>query len=288
MKKRFRKIYVEITNVCNLNCKFCPKDNREKTFMPVDKFAEIINKIKEYTDIISLHIKGEPLIHKNLGEFLSICDKNGVMVNLTTNGTLLKEKLDILLGHKSLRQINISVHSITQNANMNNIDYLNNVFAAVSKLQNTCIISYRLWNISKVEEKSENMEILKMLGEQYNLDNLTKLAKENSYVKLKDNVFLNQDFEFEWPNIHKVKNETKGTCLGLKSQLGILSNGDVVPCCLDQNADILLGNIFEEDLENILNLDRSIKIIEGFNQNKLVEDLCKTCGYRKRFDKVKE
>lgn len=285
MKKRFRKVYIEITNVCNLNCKFCPKDKRKPTFMSVAIFNHVINEVKKYTDVISLHVKGEPLLHKELEKLLSICDENNIMVNLTTNGTLLKEKYDILLNSNSVRQVNVSIHSAVQNENINVTEYLNNVFTACDKLNKHSIISYRLWNINSFKNNEQNLEILNMLGKRYNIQNLSELAKENSYVKLKDNVFLNQDIEFKWPDIYKEEISDCGTCLGLKNQIAILSNGDVVPCCLDQNADILLGNILEKTLEEILKSEKSMNILRGFNNNKLVERLCKTCGYRKRFDK---
>jgi radical SAM protein with 4Fe4S-binding SPASM domain len=98
-------------------------------------------------------------------------------------------------------------------------------------------------------------------------------------------VFLNQDIQFTWPNINSKSISECGTCLGLKNQIAILVNGDVVPCCLDENANIFLGNIFNQNLSEIIDSEKSKSIIEGFNNNKLYEKLCRTCGFRKRFDK---
>ena len=110
MSKRFSKIYVEITNNCNLNCSFCSKDNLPKKEMSVDEFRIVIDKIKDYTDNIYLHVKGEPLLHSHLDEILTICDNIGINVRITTNGTLLSKKKDILLKH-NIKQINVSLHS---------------------------------------------------------------------------------------------------------------------------------------------------------------------------------
>lgn len=287
MKKRFQKVYIEITNKCNLNCKFCPKTIRKIQNMSPENFEYILKQVKEYTDLIYLHVKGEPLIHKNIQEIFSICDKYSMMVNLTTNGTLLKKNIDILTNAKSLRQINISIHSIAQN-NKNKdetIEYINDIFECVDKLKQNTIISYRLWNVKNIQKNEHNKLVLDMLQDKYNMDNLYSIAKENNYIKLDNNIFLNQDIEFKWPNINDTEISTKGACLGLKNQIAILVNGDVVPCCLDENANILLGNIFEQDLKQIIDSEKSKNIITGFNNNKLEEKLCRTCGFRKRFDK---
>lgn len=287
MNKKFRKIYIEITNVCNLNCRFCPDSVRKPTFMAPENFEKVINEVKEYTDLISLHVKGEPLIHPNFKEILEICDKNNIKVNLTTNGVLLSSVLKVLLESKSIRQINVSIHSVTQNDNIDVKKYLNDVFNSCDKLKDKIIISYRLWNINEIKSNDKNKYILDCLGKKYNIQGLYDFAKSHNFVKLNDNVFLNQDIQFRWPDINDKNISESGTCLGLKNHIAILSNGDVVPCCLDQNADILLGNIFDVPLSEILTYKKSMDILKGFNNNKLTEKLCKTCGFRKRFDKGK-
>lgn len=287
MKKRFHKVYIEITNKCNLKCKFCPKTIRKYEDMSLEKFEHILKQIKPYTDLIYLHVKGEPLIHPNISQIFKICEKYNIMVNLTTNGTLLKEKIDILFNAKCLRQINLSIHSSFENGKDNTeiTEYMNRLIACVDKLKDKVIISYRLWNVIDIKENKHNELVLNILSKKYNMSNLYELAKENKSIKLDNNVYLNQDIEFKWPNMNEKEISSCGTCLGLKNQIAILVNGDVVPCCLDENANILLGNIFEQDLEEIITSEKSNKIINGFNNNKLEEKLCRTCGFRKRFDK---
>ena len=146
----FKRIYIEITNVCNLNCKFCPKSNRKQQFMSLENFKNIIDKVKNKAQTIYLHVKGEPLLHNNLDEIISYIDKNNLKVVITTNATLLKDKIDILKKYTCIKQINLSIHSITQNT-FDNEKYLNNIFESVKKLNNT-IVSYRLWNIKNIKE----------------------------------------------------------------------------------------------------------------------------------------
>lgn len=288
-KKRFQKIYIEILNTCNLNCAFCMSGKRAPKVMSVEKFTQAILKIKDYTNLIALHVKGEPLMHPYLKEILEICTENNMQVNITTNATLLLECVDFLKTSKSLRQLNLSLHSMSQNqdSNYTTKKYMENIFKAckILKESNNPYISYRLWNLQSLQKNEENLEIIKLLECEYNVNNLIEKAKENFFIELSEKVFLNQDLEFTWPSLESNEISETGTCWGLRNQLAILANGDVVPCCLDQNGDIKLGNIFEQNLNEIISSDYSQAIIKGFESNKLIHDLCKTCGFIEKFNK---
>lgn len=285
IKRRFNKIYIEITNICNLNCSFCPDTNRIKSFMSVENFKHIVYEIKDYTNLIALHVKGEPLMHPQLKQILKICKDIGLEVNITTNAILLDKKLDTLINSSAVRQINMSLHSISKNKDYNLEEYINNILKASVEITNktNIIISYRLWNLENIKLNDENVKILECLGNHFHIDNLIELAKENKFVKLAEKVFLNQDIEFKWPDINREIISEKGKCWGLRNQIAILVNGDVVPCCLDQNGDINLGNIFNQKFDYIINSDFSKSIVKGFESNKVLHNLCKRCGYRTKF-----
>ena len=171
-----KKIYIEITNVCNLKCSFCPVSTRPKEFMSVDNFEKIIKKIHKYTKLVCLHVKGEPLLHPNLDKFLDVLEKYNMKANITTNGTLIKEKLEVLKNSKAVRQINFSIHSITENKEINE-QYLLDVFSCVEKLEHI-IISYRLWNLENIKENDVNNNIIRMLQQYYKIDNLKEIIKK--------------------------------------------------------------------------------------------------------------
>ncbi len=288
-KKRFKKIYVEITNSCNLKCSFCPESKRAKEFMSVEKFEHIINEVKEYTNLVALHVKGEPLLHPCLKEILDICKKNDILVNITTNATLLEKNKDIIIESNAVRQLNLSLHSITKNENNENYNFENYIDSVlkVSKeiLDKTnIIISYRLWNLENIEENSENYHILNSLSRAFSVENLEEIAKKEKFVKLSENAFLNQDLEFIWPSMENEIISEVGTCWGLRNQVAILVNGDVVPCCLDGEGCINLGNIFEESFKEILNSEYSKEFIKAFEENRVIHNLCKRCGFRGKFN----
>lgn len=282
MESKFKKIYIEITNVCNLKCAFCPETNREKEFMSLENFERIIKKIHKNTDIVCLHVKGEPLLHNNLKDILNILEKYNLKTNITTNGILIKKNLETLKNSKAVRQINFSLHSITQNKNFNR-QYFKDIFESVDEL-NDVLISYRLWNLKTIKENIHNYDIIKEIEDYYNLQNLQELLTKNNFLKLKENIFINQDIEFTWPNINNEVIMENGKCLALKEQIAILVDGTVVPCCLDNNGDIPLGNILEETLENIINNPKSIEIKRNFENHIVTCKLCKTCGFLKRLE----
>lgn len=278
----FKKIYIEITNICNLKCKFCPETSRKKEFISIENFEKIIKKIHKHTKLVCLHVKGEPLLHNDLENILKILEKYNLQTNITTNGTLIKDKLEIIRNSKVVRQINFSIHSIMQNDRLDK-QYLKDILESVEELENI-IISYRLWNLQTIKENDINNEIIKKMGNYYEIQNLKQQLMENEFLKVKENVFINQDTEFTWPDISKGIIIEKGRCLALKEQIAILVDGTVVPCCLDNNGDIPLGNILEEDLEDILSKPKAITIKKNFENGLITCNLCKTCGFLKKLN----
>ncbi|WP_291652146.1 SPASM domain-containing protein [Clostridium sp.] len=286
---RFKKIYIETTNICNLSCNFCPKTSRKLGFMDIESFNEIINKIKGYTNHIYLHLMGEPFLNKNLESFLSIAKEFDFKVNITTNGTLINKVKDIIIDSKAVRQINISLHSFE--ANDNDIEfneYINNIldFINESTEKSETICALRLWNIDTKDLKANNdlnSQIIKLIEDKLSLEfSLLEALKEKKRLKLKDKVYLNMAEKFSWPDANLSLISEDVFCRGLRDQIGILLDGTVVPCCLDSEGKIPLGNIFEQNLEEIITSERARNIYDGFSRRRAVEDLCKRCGYAKR------
>ena len=280
MKKRFKKIYVEITNICNLNCSFCNRTKKSKRSMTMEEFKIVLDNIKDFTDYIYLHVQGEPLLHKDLEKILALCEDYNIKVNITTNGTIINNYVDIFNKSKSLRQINISLHS-----NSGDKNYYDIVMSSCKKISSNVYISYRLWNMNSLKPTKELTDIIDKLDEYYDIseDIKEKIINDKS-IKIDTHTFVDKDNLFEWPDVNN-NIETDGYCYGLTTHIGILSDGTVIPCCLDANGVIELGNIFKESLSDILNKKISTEIVEGFKNNKAVHPLCKKCNFRERFTK---
>ena len=274
--KKYKKIYIEITNICNLNCSFCSKVEKPRKMLTTFEFKEIVEKIKDYTDYIYLHVKGEPLTHPNIIEFIDIAKEYNLKVNLTTNGVLFPKYVEELSKCENLSKINFSLHS------ENNIpNYCEKIFDSVNKLNNQTVI-YRLWTLKENELDEKSTEIVDKIKNHYKLDNLfiEKVKTENN-VKINSTTYVDKDNEFSWPEINEYK--SNGYCYALKTQIAILSDGTVVPCCLDSNGQIELGNIFNNTLEEIISSERYQNLKKSFQDRKPCEELCKSCTFKERF-----
>ena len=263
----YKKIYLEITNNCNLSCDFCIKNKRNKIFMDLNEFKLILNKLKGYTKYLYFHLLGEPLIHPNINEFIDLGSKN-FNINITTNGYLINRIKD----NKNIRQINISLHSYDIKYNISLDKYMNNIFDSIDKLKETTYISFRIWIKNKYTK-----DIIKLINEKYNKNIVIEDIKNN--ITIDKNIFLSVSEEFIWPDLNNDYYNEEGTCYGLIDHIGILVDGTVVPCCLDSKGDINLGNIFNNNLEDIIKKERYQNMVKGFKQNKKCEELCKKCKF---------
>ena len=291
--KKYKKVYIEITNVCNLDCSFCPQTRRSAEFMKVETFSKILDQIKSYTDYIYFHVKGEPLLHPNIEEFLDLSFEKGFKVNITTNGTLINKVKDKIMFKPALRQVNFSLHSFHGNLGCNNEEeYINDIltFTREARAKTDVIISLRLWNLEQDNavnlELKKNHELLEVIEKEFKLE--YKIQEEVTPargIKIADRVYLNQDYEFSWPDLKEKEDDGVGFCYGLRNQAAILVDGTVVPCCLDGEGVINLGNIKSVDFSEIIESKRANSIIAGFSSRYAVEELCRKCGYRKKFGK---
>lgn len=278
--KKYKKIYIEITNICNLNCSFCSKTSKEKKNMSKEEFKHILEQIKDYTDYIYLHIKGEPLLHPNIIEFIKEAEKYNIKVNLTTNGTLFKEKAKELGKCNNLNKINFSLHSENNQDN-----YLEDIFDNIKYLSPKTTVIYRLWTLNNNELDEKSTKIVDKIKEYYNLSQETvdKIKNENN-IKINPQIYVDKDNEFIWPTINNHK--SCGYCYALKTHIGILVDGTVVPCCIDAEGIINLGNIYYEDLNKIIQSDRYQNLQKSFQDRKPIEELCKSCTFKEKRKEV--
>jgi radical SAM protein with 4Fe4S-binding SPASM domain len=289
--RKFKKFYIEITSICNLACSFCPPTKRQASFIQVDKFTNTLDQIQGHAEHIYFHVKGEPLLHPKIGELLDISHAKGFKVNLTTNGTLLHKQRDKLLGKPALRQINFSLHSFDgHEGSVDKEGYVSSVldFAKEAVTSSNVLISLRLWNLAQDNatnlEKDKNREILGRIEKAFNLDfRIEEHFVRGKGIKIADRIYLNHEEEFNWPDLKEKEDESKGFCHALRNQAGVLVDGTVIPCCLDGEGVINLGNINKTPFSEIIEGERANRLYEGFSRREVVEELCRKCGYRQRF-----
>ena len=281
-----KKAYFEITNVCNLNCSFCPKTKRQKRFVSLDEFRAVAEKLQGRIEYLYLHLMGEPTIHPELAGILKIAGELGFKVIITTNGTTLEDKGSILLDSDAVYKVSISVHSFEANERKDMDGYLDSCFdfaKACAEKGKICVM--RLWNLdgeNTVGANSNNPEILERMRQYFGND----WADTRSGKRIADRTFLEYGEKFEWPNPMGTDISAEDCfCHGLRDQIGILCDGTVVPCCLDSEGTIALGNIFDSSFDEIVNSARAVDFYDSFTKRKSPHKLCSNCGYAKRFAK---
>lgn len=285
---KFRKIMFEIGNVCNLQCSFCPEVGRTKVRVEEENFRRTLVELSSYTERVCFHLMGEPTAHPNFAKFVQIAQEVGVAVELTTNGTLMTDIVRDALLNPTVVQVNFSLQSFFDNfPSANPQSYLRKIFDFVHEAMQKrpdLYINFRLWNLGGDGACSTNEFLFGTIEEEFavrlNRRVDTGFRKSKRVV---GRLYLHFDDRFSWPSLTQPVRSVKGTCFGTREHIGIHADGTVVPCCLDKEADIALGNINQSSLQDILNSDRFLNMREGFEQGNLLESLCQRCDYVSRF-----
>lgn len=280
----FKRIYLEITNVCNLHCSFCPGTRRKSRFLTVEEFTQLTSRLQGHAEYLYFHVMGEPLLHPQLSQLLHIAAETGFKICLTTNGTLLSKHLDTLLSAEKLHKISVSLHSFEGNDCAGDLAaYITSVAQSCTALaQKGVICALRLWNEGGAQ--AENGRIMDLLSAALSTDLWALTPDVRGNLKLGERLYLESAAKFDWPDMAAPDCGVE-FCLGLRQQAAVLCDGTVVPCCLDGEGQIALGNLFDTPFDEIIRSPRAQALINGFSRRRPTEDLCRRCGYATRFNK---
>lgn len=275
---KYSRVYIELTNICNKSCSFCPKTKREPGRLSKEQFELITDKLMGVTEYLYLHLMGEPLVHPELADFIKIATAKGYKCAVTTNGTLLPRFGDALID-AGVYKVNISVHSFEDGTKGEAEEYLRECMEFADKASASGVLTVlRLWN--RGHDNGRNLDTEAALRAFFS-DGEWVLGDRGARIRHK--LHLEYGERFDWPDMEREPLGDEVFCYGLADHFGILCDGSVVPCCLDKDADITLGNVFDSDIQDILFGERAVKIREGFRAKRACEELCRRCGYARRF-----
>lgn len=274
----YSRVYVEITTICNRNCTFCPGTKRELQRMSMEEFQKIIEKLKGVTKYLYLHVMGEPLTHPLLPEFIRYATEQGFRVAVTTNGTLLAKR-----GHELLEagvyKVNISIHSFEEGSDEAYRQYISDCIRFADEASAAGVLTVlRLWN--RGFDAGRNINTLELLQEYFSGEEWTEGSRGS---RIRPKLHLEYGERFEWPDMKKEDRGNEVYCYGLKDHFAVLCDGRVIPCCLDREGEITLGNLFMQTPEEILSSHRAVCMKQGFQNRRATEELCRKCGYARRF-----
>jgi radical SAM protein with 4Fe4S-binding SPASM domain len=289
---KFNRAYIEITNVCGLACSFCPPKDQPTQTMSLPFFESILLQLQDYTRDVALHVMGDPMVLSNLDDYLDTALRLGFSVMITTSGFYLDEQRRAMLFHPCVKQVNVSLNSFNKNSVSRTFEaYMSNILALCDEKlgqDREFFINLRLWNLDEAcSEEAFNESLFILLEKHFGLEEgfvRNSISGERQSLRVASKILLHFDRYFQWPSLH---NEVSGDgyCHGLSKQIAILADGRVVPCCLDGDGIIELGNLHATNLGKILLSERACTIVNGFKDGKAVEELCQKCRYKKRFEK---
>lgn len=273
----YNKVYIEITNICNMNCSFCHGHSRSPRQMSREEFELILGKLAGKTSYLYYHLMGEPLVHPQLPEFVCLAKERGYKSILTTNGTLLPKRGEELL-EAGFHKVNLSLHSFEEGDDEAFDGYIRSLAAFAGEAADRgTIVVFRLWN--QGYDNGKNHFAIEALKRYLPGD----WVENTRGIRIREKLFVEMGERFQWPDSQAEIKGEKFFCYGLKDQFGILCDGTVVPCCLDSDGVIALGNIFREEIGDILDSPRARAMVDGFRCGRATEELCRRCGYAQRF-----
>ncbi|EAH8539961.1 radical SAM protein [Campylobacter upsaliensis] len=278
----FKKIYVELSDICGLECEFCPSKKAQRGILPLQDFEKIATQIYDKAEIFTFHLLGDPLILRNLEQFINMANTYQMKLEITTSGFHLNEKnQNLLLNYENIHQINFSLASFFSQKKLSLNAYLTPILAFCKKhleLKKSSFINLRLWNFDvNFKAPKENEEIYKILNENFK----EKFDFTMPKIRLERHIMLHQAKRFTWPSLNAPFISKKGFCYALKEQVGILSDGTLVPCCLDSGGAINLGNVLENSFQNLLETKKFLDLKQGFERGERLENLCQRCEFFK-------
>ena len=272
MQKTFRRVFIEITNICNLKCGFCAAISRPAAYMTLEMFETVASQVKPFAKVVSLHLMGEPFMHPRLPEILRVCSRLGLRVNLVTNGTLLDKFGPAVFGEKCLSQVTFSLHALAALPAGERLEKLRRLTEFAKSKPGPLIAGFRLRGGREDPFVKETSAYLLSA-----FSGSSPAGGKGGAVTLAENIYLNFGALFEWPG--RSGKKVKKGCLGLRHHFAVLCGGEVVPCCADYDGNLSIGNINKRPLADILSGPEAAALRDSIAAKTPMPAYCATCGF---------
>jgi radical SAM protein with 4Fe4S-binding SPASM domain len=266
--------YLDISEVCNLNCPMCSctilHKDKNRAVMQLDTFKTIIRKIKEYAGFILLTGKGEPLLNPNFIEFVRICKAEGIRVGTSTNCTPLTEEMSRNIIESGLDYIIFPVES-TDKEEYEKI--------RVGAKFETVVSNINRFLLLKKQMKSDIFVVIQSLSPEKKLGASYKKYRQQVLDLFKDNSkYINSIRLKPLIDFHKIKHWHTKPCLLLWRNAFINFEGNVLSCFADVNEIFVFGNILQEDLMSAWNSEK-MQYLRKMNSRPDTMNKLETCQY---------
>lgn len=290
-----KKIYIELSDICHLACSFCPAQKGVRGVMSPAVFSQALDHALPLSNRIALHILGDPCALPNLADYLAIAHSKGAEIELVTSGAFFHKHSPQALLSPPIYQLSISLEAGLDNAITNYASRLAPLLAYHSQ-HPSCFLNLRVQDSSLYQNPQALCALLRqilpestftpthnayhsVLHHALACDDIHALFDEKGRIRLWSRAFLIKKTHFTWAGFATMPKSRK-SCHALTQQIGILSDGTIVPCCMDTQGVINLGNIAHISLQEALRSPRAQAMIAGFSQGIAIEQLCQRCGFK--------
>ncbi len=262
-------VNIETSSFCNLQCPMCVREATSSinySNMAMDLYKKVIDEISEYTDLAVLHNSGEPLMNSNLPEMVRYADKCNMGTMFSTNAALLTAELSERLINNGLSLMIIALDGVTKK-----------VYESIRKgAEFEQVEKNILVFLEKKKALGRNnprviLQFIEMESNKHELPQfMEKWAKHDVSLFIKPSVVHGR----------KINRKIESHCDRLWLQTVILSDGTVVPCCVDYNSDFALGNVNDSKLIDLLTSKKMMEIRKGNRDDPNGFSLCASCNYQ--------
>jgi radical SAM protein with 4Fe4S-binding SPASM domain len=296
-----KMITIEPTNHCNLKCPLCPTGEGDTSveygLFKLGKYKKVVDGFSKWAQTIQLFSWGEPILNKSFIEMIRYASQNPHNIRSVTSVNLNAVTDEQIKGlvTTNLDKLHISIDGVTQDVyekfrvggNLETVITNLKKLVAAKKLykSNTEVIWDFIVMKQNEHQVSEAKEMASSLGVPINIYNVRTHLKED-YLNPVDKMI---DKYKKWlPNNPKYNSYNMQTKTRKKSiqfckkpweETMVNWNGDVFPCsCIHTEEKDRMGNIFEQDFEEIWNGEKYIAARkELLGQSTNLKTICRTC-----------
>ena len=260
--KPLTSLIIEPTNTCNLRCSFCfvtEGMSREEGFMDFALFKKVIDDTPEL-EHLCMHNWGEPLLHKEIFEMFDYAHESGIKhIVMNTNGTLLTNNMIDKIIRSPLNIIRFSIDGSAE------------TFKRVRGVELEKIEQ----NILKLKKEKDARRPDLSMGVVFTVENETQ-EDVDEYIEHWETIV---DHVRTQPKL--IQSPRKEPCpepFGKDyGKLVVLWDGTVIPCCVDYNASLKLGNAYKERVRDLW-YNSEIKALRNQHEKGNYPKVCMNCN----------
>lgn len=285
-------ITIEPTNMCNLKCSVCETGagllGREKGCMTLERFKVIIDKIALHVNTLMFYFMGEPFLNRHAYDMIRYAKKKGIpFVDTCTNGDIVNPAELVSCG---IDRICFQIGGITQETHQ--VYRINsNLERVLDNIKETLRLRREHGSDMQVESgfilmKHNEHEVSLYKKYMFDLgvdralivDPCVRSVEQGHEMLPNDKRHWIYDPSAFIKGVLRPKNSPNNICPWVYYSMVILVSGDIVPCCRDATGKFVMGNILQQNLEDIWNGEKYLNFRECINKNQKSLEICRLCS----------